>query len=65
MPKQFSAKLKENNLVQEFKNLTPSRQKEILKYLNNLKTQESLMRNIDKIIKALNKTEPFPLFRLT
>lgn len=65
MPKQFSAKLKENNLVQEFKNLTPSRQKEILKYLNNLKTEESLMRNIDKIIKALGKTEPFPLFRLT
>jgi len=65
MPKQFSAKLKENNLMQEFKNLIPSRQKEILKYLNNLKTEESLMRNIDKVIKALNKTEPFPLFRLT
>jgi hypothetical protein len=53
IPKLFKKKLEENNLVQEYKKLIPSRQKEILKYLNYLKTEEALVRNIDKVINEL------------
>ncbi len=53
MLKAFKKKLDEHNLHQVFKKLTPSRQKEILRYLNYLKTEESLMRNIEKVIRQL------------
>jgi Domain of unknown function (DUF1905)/Bacteriocin-protection, YdeI or OmpD-Associated len=36
-----------------FEKLIPSRQKEILRYLNSMKTEESLDRNIERIIKHL------------
>jgi hypothetical protein len=36
-----------------FEGLTPSRQKEILRYLNSMKTEESLERNIERVIKQL------------
>ena len=36
-----------------FEKLTPSRQKEILRYLNSMKTEASLERNIDRVIKNL------------
>jgi len=36
-----------------FERLTPSRQKEILRYLNSMKTEESLERNIERVIKQL------------
>ena len=36
-----------------FEQLTPSRQKEILRYLNSMKTEESLERNIERVIKQL------------
>ena len=36
-----------------FERLTPSRQKEILRYLNSMKTETSLERNIEKIIRHL------------
>lgn len=36
-----------------FEKLTPSRQKEILRYLNSMKTEESLERNIERILKHL------------
>ncbi|MES1216945.1 MAG: DUF1905 domain-containing protein [Bacteroidota bacterium] len=55
MQKEFKQKLEENKLVPVFKKLTPSRQKEILKYLGFLKTKESLRRNIDKVIATLKK----------
>jgi hypothetical protein len=55
MPVAFKKKLIENNLLPDFKALIPSRQKEVLKYLNFLKTEEALLRNIDKIINALKK----------
>lgn len=38
-----------------FELLTPSRRKEILNYLNNLKTPESLERNIERLIGQLEK----------
>ena len=58
MPKEFRISLKEAGLFQAFKKLIPSRQKDILKYLNYLKTDEALMRNIDKVINELKKKTP-------
>ena len=42
-----------------FKELSPSRQKEILRYINNLKSEESRDRNIQKIISHLKGKESF------
>lgn len=64
MNKLFAKTLKEHKLLSAFKKLVPSRQKEILKYLNNLKSEESLKRNVDRVIRGLKKTEEVPLFRL-
>lgn len=36
-----------------FENLIPSRRLELVRYINNLKTEESIQRNIDKIIRHL------------
>ena len=36
-----------------FETLTPSRQKEILRYMNSMKTEESLERNIARVLKLL------------
>lgn len=36
-----------------FERLTPSRKKEILAYLNHLKKEESLKRNIEKVIASM------------
>ena len=63
MPRKLKEKLKENNLEGAFKKLAPSRQKEILKYLNFLKSEETLLRNIDKVISGLKGTEASKLFR--
>jgi hypothetical protein len=38
---------------QAWKDLTPSRRKEIVRYLNNLKSQESLERNVHRVIRQL------------
>lgn len=53
MPDQFRKKLLEKKLMPTYSGLTPSRQKEILSYLNHLKTPEALARNIDKVILRL------------
>lgn len=53
----FKKKLVENKLLATFNALTPTRQKEVLKYLSFLKTKESLNRNIDKFISLLKKGE--------
>lgn len=44
---------------QAFNALSPSRQKEILRYLNHLKTKESLLRNVSHVISHLLE-EPAP-----
>ena len=64
MPKQFKKKLEEHDLLKMFQQLTPSRQKEINRYLNNLKTDEALAKNIDKMINVLKGKETSPLFRM-
>ena len=55
VPKAFRRALEKNNLLPDFKKLIPSRQKEVLRYLNYLKTEESLLRNVDKVIKSLKQ----------
>jgi hypothetical protein len=51
MPPEFELALAENKQAKEaFEKLTPSRQKEILRYLNSLKQSETLERNIEKAI---------------
>ncbi|HEV7783586.1 MAG TPA: YdeI/OmpD-associated family protein [Chitinophagaceae bacterium] len=52
-PPAFKKALASNELITVFEQLTPGRQKEILRYLNRLKTKESLQRNIDKVIGQL------------
>lgn len=54
----FKAELDKQNVLAAFKALTPSRQKEILKYLNSLKTDESRMRNINRVIAQLKDKNP-------
>lgn len=53
MPREFKKQLTAGKLMKQFKQLTPYRQKEILKYFNYLKTEGALLRNIDKVIKQL------------
>ena len=55
MPETFKNALRENGLFTQFKHLVPSRQKGILLYLNNLKTEKSLLRNISKVVAQLKK----------
>lgn len=54
MPKQFAGALKaDKDAEAEFGKLSPSRKKEILRYLNSMKTEGSLVRNVEKIIRHL------------
>jgi hypothetical protein len=53
-PKLKSALEKNNRAFGEFNKLTPSRQKEILKYINSLKTKDSIDRNISKVTRFLS-----------
>lgn len=53
--------IKENLIaLQNFENLIPSRRLELIRYINNLKTEASIQRNINKIILYLTgKTDFF------
>lgn len=54
LPELFVTALKQNaEAKQAFEALSQSRQKEILQYLGFLKTKESLVRNVEKIIRQL------------
>lgn len=44
---------------QNFENLNPSRKKELIRYINNLKTEKSIIRNIGKIISHLHGETDF------
>ncbi len=56
MPKQLAVRLKKSRTAGEaWKKLTPSRRKEILRYLNFAKHPETLQRNIVKAIAMLAK----------
>ncbi len=45
--------------LQNFENLIPSRKLELIRYINNLKTEESILRNIEKIIRHLHGETDF------
>ncbi len=45
--------------LKNFENLIPSRKLELIRYIHNLKTEESIKRNIDKIIRHLNGETDF------
>jgi hypothetical protein len=54
VPRKLELALSKNKQVkQAFEKLAPSRQKEILRYLNSLKQPETLERNIEKVIEHL------------
>ena len=53
MPPDLRSKLVRTNLLSTFEQLPPSRQKEILRYLNYLKTAQAKKRNIDKVLSFL------------
>jgi Domain of unknown function (DUF1905)/Bacteriocin-protection, YdeI or OmpD-Associated len=52
-PSLLTEKLIKNQLTKEFDSLTVSRKNDILKYLNYVKTEETLLKNIDKLITQL------------
>lgn len=45
--------------LKNFENLIPSRRLELIRYINNLKTEASIQRNIEKIIKYLHGETDF------
>jgi hypothetical protein len=54
MPPSFAAALKKDRRARlEFEKLSPSRQKEILRYLGSLKTETSITKNIERVLKHL------------
>jgi len=54
IPRELNAALKENEKAKTaWGKLKPSKQKEILSYLNWLKTPAAMQRNVEKIIKVL------------
>ncbi len=57
MPKMLTDKLINKKLKLDFDKLTKSRKTEILKYLNYIKTEKTLERNIDKLIGKLERNE--------
>ncbi len=49
----FGKKLKEHNLLATFRKLIPSQQKEILRYINHLKSVEARNRIIERVLHHL------------
>ncbi|HMK26659.1 MAG TPA: YdeI/OmpD-associated family protein [Chitinophagaceae bacterium] len=64
MPAPLKKKLKEYKLLATFEALAPYRQKEILRYLNNIKTEATLLKNIKRLIKVLQGKATSPLLRV-
>jgi len=63
-PKFVAALSKSKTARTAFESLRPSRQKEILRYLNSMKTESSLERNIEKVIQHLLGEKPKGLHHL-
>jgi len=58
-PKLKSALAENNKALQAFNSQAASRKKEIMRYINSLKTEESVERNIKRAIGFLTGTEKF------
>ncbi|MGH1517489.1 YdeI/OmpD-associated family protein [Chryseobacterium sp. JK1] len=57
---QLEKAIKESSIAAaNFENLTPSRKNELIRYINNLKTEISIQRNIEKIIRHLHGETDF------
>ncbi|MFA8436531.1 MAG: DUF1905 domain-containing protein [Marinifilaceae bacterium] len=57
MPELLVGQLEKYELTADFNNLTPSRRKSILKYLSYIKTEATLLRNINKLVVQLRTKE--------
>ncbi|TRX48060.1 DUF1905 domain-containing protein [Fulvivirga sp. M361] len=57
MPALLREKLEKENLRDDFNSLTGSRKKDILKYLSYIKKEETLLKNIDKLIRQIKNKE--------
>ena len=64
MPAPLKKKLKEYKLLATFEALAPYRQKEILRYLNHIKTKATLLKNIERFILVLQGKAVSPLLRV-
>jgi uncharacterized protein YdeI (YjbR/CyaY-like superfamily) len=58
-PKLNSALQKNKNAKQTFNSLPPSRQKEIMRYIGNLKSEEAVDKNVKRAISFLTGKERF------
>ena len=58
VPAFLTTALIKNKLMAAFEELTPSRQKEISKYLGYLKTEEAKKRNLEKLMSSLKQGKP-------
>jgi hypothetical protein len=62
MPSYLKAVLKKDKVAKKaFGDLSPSRQKEIFRYINSLRTEESITRNVEKIIRQMKGESVKPL----
>ena len=57
MPKILSSILKKEKLNDDFNALSEARKKDILKYLSFIKTEETMMKNINKLIEQLKRKD--------
>ncbi len=58
IPEALKRTLIKEKLTSAFEALRPSRKKDILKYLHYIKTEETLLKNIDKVILQLKANHP-------
>lgn len=59
MVPQLAERLQAENLTNAFDALSPSRKKDILKYLGYIKTDETLQKNIEKVILQLQQKKTY------
>lgn len=57
MPKLLAEVLQSHQLSVQFEQLKPARKKDILKYLSFIKTEETLLKNIEKVITQLKNND--------
>ena len=60
VPQTLTEQLKKRKLFEDFNNLSESRKKDILKYLSFIKTEETLQKNIGKLLSQLENKEMNP-----
>jgi hypothetical protein len=54
VPEKFAAALEADSAAKlEYEKLSPSRRKEICRYLNSMKTEESVVKNVEKVVRHL------------